>query len=74
MHEANFDLYHYAIYAHALPEVPEQAAVEMDAVLEAARTAQKKREEKEKALSGAACGAATGGNCAGAAAVKQVVN
>ena len=61
------------IYAHAMPQLQEAAATQMDVVFDTARTAQKKREDKEKLL-GAATGAATTENAASAVPFKQVVN
>ena len=62
------------IYAHAMPKLQEEASKQMDSVLDAARTAQKKREDKEKLSRGAATGAATGEENVVAVTPKAVVN
>lgn len=58
------------VYGHVLPQLQEQAATEMDAIIEAAKKAQREREEREKTVSGAATGAARAEN----SAAKPLVN
>jgi integrase len=63
------------VYGHVLPKLQQQAATEMDAIIEGARKALTEREEKERAeQEKSGRGAATGAASAEKGAARPVVN